>query len=120
MTRKTWENRIRKWCTAAGTYKPYFAGPISTLACILERRDEAIAKFWASGGEMVIEHVNKGGGVFREKNPAYAIIRECEQDALAYWRDLGLTPAGLRKINDEAMKRVKKNALAEALNALEG
>lgn len=120
MTKKTWEKRIKKWCDAAGTYKPFFAGPISTLAGILERRDEAVAQFEASGGALVVEHENKGGGIYLEKNPSYKIIRECEQDALAYWRDLGLTPAGLRKINEAAMKKVKKNALAEALNALEG
>ena len=30
------------------------------------------------------------------------------RDALAYWRDLGLTPAGLKKINEEAMAADKK------------
>lgn len=118
MTKKTWEKKIRKWCVDAGTYKPFFAGAITTLAGILARRDKALEAFEESGGEFVVEHTNKGGGVNMEKNPAYAVVRECEQDALAYWRDLGLTPAGLRKINETAMKKVKLDPLAEALRDL--
>ena len=40
--------------------------------------------------------------------------------ALQYWRDLGLTPAGLRRIDEKAMKPQRVNALAEAMKALNG
>ena len=35
------------------------------------------------------------------KNPALVIINECNQQALAYWRELGLTPAGYKKLKPE-------------------
>lgn len=118
--RETWKRKIKKWCQDAGTYQQYFSGTIDTLARIMERRDMAIRQFEESGGELTVEHTNKSGATNLEKNPAYAIVRECEQDALAYWRDLGLTPAGLKKINEQAMKKPKRNALAEALRDLGG
>lgn len=68
----------------------------------------------------MVRHTNKAGATNLEQNPLLRVINDLNRDALAYWRDLGLTPAGLRKINEAAMKKVKKNALAEALNALEG
>lgn len=117
-TRETWKKRIRKWCEAAGTYKPFFGGAIDTLSRIMERRDLAIEQFEESGGELVVEHTNKGGATNLEKNPAYEIIRQCENDALAYWRDLGLTPAGLKKINEQAIRAQKLSPLAAALKEL--
>ena len=118
MKKEAWKKKIRAACEDAGTYKPFFDSVIDTLARIMERRDDAVRQFEADGGELVVVHVNKGGAANAEKNPAYVIIRECEQDALAYWRDLGLTPAGLRKINEQAMKEQKRDPLAEALRAL--
>ena len=35
-------------------------------------------------------------------------------------RELGLTPAGLKKLREDAMKAPKKSALAEALAKLDG
>ena len=38
------------------------------------------------------------------KNPALVLWDDLNKSALAYWRDLGLTPAGLKKLNDDALK----------------
>jgi hypothetical protein len=48
------------------------------------------------------------------------MINDLNRDALAYWRDLGLTPAGLKKTDEAAMKQRKKSALGEALKGLGG
>ena len=45
---------------------------------------------------------------------------DLDTQALAYWRDLGLTPAGLKKINEAAMKEKKRSALVEALSLFDG
>lgn len=65
-----------------------------------------------------MEHVNKGGGIFIEKNPALVIIDDLNRTALTYWRDLGLTPKGLKAIDEKAMKPQKVDALAEVLKNL--
>lgn len=120
MRKKTWRARIRKACQEAGTYKPFFDPVIDTLAGIMEQRDKTQASFEANGSETIIEHTNKGGATNLIKNPELVLVMDLNTQALAYWRDLGLTPAGLRKINEAAMKGKKRSALAEALAELSG
>lgn len=118
MKKAAWKNRIKRSCQAAETYRPYFDDVIDTLAGILERRDKAQEAFDANGGDVIVEHTNKGGATNYEQNPALRLINDLERDALAYWRDLGLTPAGLKRINEEGLTKKKKSALAEALKAI--
>jgi phage terminase small subunit len=115
-----WVTRITASCRAAGTYREWFTDVIDTLAAILERRDEAEVLFDEQGGEVLIEHTNKAGATNFEQNPILRMINDLNRDALAYWRDLGLTPAGLKKIDEAAMKPMKKSALGEALKGLGG
>ena len=120
MKKADWKKTIEDNCKSAGTYQPYFDAVIDTLAGIMETRDNAQEKFEASGGNTVVAHTNKGGATNIVPNPALNMVMELNQQALAYWRDLGLTPSGLKKINEEAMKGKKKSALAEALKELGG
>jgi hypothetical protein len=118
MKKATWKNRIIESCRAAGTYRDFFLPVIDTLAGILEKRDEAQEMFKASGGNILVKHTNKGGATNIEQNPALRLINDLNRDALAYWRDLGLTPAGLKKIDEEAMKPKKRNTLDKVLMEL--
>ena len=43
---------------------------------------------------------------------ALVLIMELNRDTLSYWRDLGLTPAGLKKINESALKAENKSDLS--------
>lgn len=115
MKKATWKNRITEACRAAGTYRDFFLPVIDTLAGILEKRDEAQEMFKNSGGNILVKHTNKGGATNIEQNPALRLINDLNRDALAYWRDLGLTPAGLKKIDEEAMKPKKQNSLEKVL-----
>lgn len=118
MTKAEWAERIRASSQSAGTYRPWFEDVIDTLADILERRDIARALFDESGGNVLVDHTNKAGATNIEQNPVLRMINDLNRDALAYWRDLGLTPAGLKRINEQAMKAAKKSALAEALKGI--
>ena len=88
----------------AGTYESHYDSVIDALAGLLQTRDEAEAQYDAEGREPVIEQVNVTGGVKIVKNPLLQVIMDCNTQALAYWRDLGLTPAGLKKLNADAVK----------------
>ena len=114
MKRKTWEKRIREACEKAGTYRPFFDSTISALSLILEKRDEVEKYYQDSGGEPLIEYTNKNGSTNLVKNPALMMLDDLNKNAL------GLTPAGLKRINQEAMKKKKANGLAEALKDLGG
>jgi len=120
MTLNEWKSTITDSCKQAGTYRSFFDPVIDTLAGILERRDEAQETYKKSGGKVLVKHTNKGGATNIEQNPALRLINDLNRDALAYWRDLGLTPAGLRRINEKALEKKKGNALAEALKELGG
>lgn len=115
MTAKQWKTKITKATKEAGTFRPFFVPAIDTLAGILEKRDAAEELFAASGGKVLVKHTNKAGATNIEQNPTLRLINDLNRDALAFWRDLGLTPSGLKKINEQAMKTKKRSALAEAL-----
>lgn len=114
MTAKQWKTKIKTACRKAGTYRDFFNSVIDTLADILEKRDKAQELFVASGGNVVISHTNKAGATNLEQNPMLRLINEYNRDALAYWRDLGLTPAGYRKLNAEVVED-KEGGSLEAL-----
>ena len=119
MKKATWKAKIKAATEEAGTYRPYFDHIIDTLAGIMELRDDAQKRFEASGGATVVLQINVKGNEYLAKNPALVVIDDMNKTALQYWRDLGLTPAGLKRIDEQAMKGRKKNELAEALKALE-
>lgn len=119
MTKDEWKPLIAEASKQAGTYKPFFDYVIDTLAGILERRDLAIDTFEKTGGKVIVKHTNKGGSTNLEQNPALRLVNDLNRDALAYWRDLGLTPAGLKKINESVLKDDNKSSsLEEALKKL--
>lgn len=118
MTKRTWTARIKQACISAGTYRTYFDNVITTLAGILEQRDEVEKQYLKSGAHPIVKHTNKGGATNFVQNPMLALMNNLNASALTYWRDLGLTPAGLKKIDEKSMKKQKPNALAEALREL--
>lgn len=99
MRKTKWLEKIRKACEDAGTYQPYFDSVIETLSEILEKRDAAQELYERNGSEPIIEYTNKGGATNLTQNPALRLINDLNCDALAYWRDLGLTPAGYKKLD---------------------
>ncbi len=118
MTKKKWETLIKEQCVALGTYREAFGPIIQILAEIMEQRDKTYQEFKKSGGKSAVEYTNKAGATNISKNPLLVLWDDLNKSALPYWRDLGLTPAGLKKINEQAMKTKKKSALEEALRDL--
>ena len=100
MTRAQWKKRITKAMEGAGTYRESFDDAIDTLAGMLERRDALEKEYNESGEPMIVEHTNKAGATNYEQNPAIRLLNDMNRDALTYWRDLGLTPKGLKAISD--------------------
>ena len=118
MTQKRWRAKIKEAAKEAGTYRPCFDRVIDTLAGILEQRDKAKKQFEEDGGQLVVEHTNKNGAVNLEQNPMLRLINDLNRDALAYWRDLGLTPAGYKRLNLEAAQAKSNDGLEKILSQL--
>ena len=117
MRKKTWKNRIKDACLAAGTYKEPFDQVIDTLAGVLEMRDNAQEKFEASGGNTIVKHTNKGGSTNIVKNPALVVLMDCNAQALAYWRELGLTPRAYKAMTG-TLEQQNSTTLEDALAGL--
>lgn len=115
MKKDAWTKKIKESCETAGTYQKIFDSVISSLATILEQRDAAMEQYMATGAHPVVTHTNKSGAVNPAKNPCLVMWCDLNAQALAYWRDLGLTPAGLKKINEKAMKGKQKSSFADIL-----
>ena len=120
MKANSWRKRLKDCCVEAGTYRPYFDSVIYTLADILEQRDETQKWFDQSGEDPVVFHTNKAGATNLEQHPALVIVANLNKQALTYFRDLGLTPLGLKRIDGKAMQSEETSAFVELFAELEG
>ena len=107
MKKADWRREIIKKCDSIGTYKSEFLPVINTLADILEERDRVRKQYHAEGAQPLIEKVSDRGAVNKAKNPLLTAWEDLNKDALVYWRDLGLTPAGFKKLNSEMAGKQK-------------
>lgn len=116
--KKAWVDAITQDCKALGLYKTAFDPTIVMLADVMVQREDTWTEFEESGGKSMLPYTNKGGAENFVKNPILLMWNELTKTALAYRRELGLTPAGLRKLDEKAMKSKKRSPLAEALRDL--
>ncbi|MBP5379270.1 MAG: hypothetical protein J6Y64_06990, partial [Ruminococcus sp.] len=74
-----------------------------------------------SGGELLVEYTNKAGATNLALNPLVKLVNDLNDTALTYWKELGLTAAALKKINEAAIKGSSElSALDKALLDLGG
>ena len=118
MTAKMWRIRIREQLSDLSQNPKTYRPAINTLADILEQRDKIYAKYVEEGCQAVREYTNKAGATNLTKNPLLVLWDDLNKSALSYWRDLGLTPAGLKKIDEAALKGKKQSTLEKALSEL--
>lgn len=101
MTKKKWITKITLLCQEIGTYDPSFDLAIENAAKVLEKRDKVESEYNKKENKKpVIEYTNKNGSTNIVKNPLIVLWGELNRDALTYLKELGLTPAGLKKIKD--------------------
>lgn len=117
-TLKGYREKIRAACRSVGTYKPEFEVIIARLAGYY-LRDHQLDELYTDTGSQPI--VKAKGSPLAVKNPILD-----EKDRLARFildleRELGLTPAALRKINEAALAaKQAEDPLAAALAGLRG
>lgn len=120
MSKTKWKNLIKKQLTALGLQNDAYESTVESLAAILEQRDKTFEEFQQNGGKSVIEYTNKGGSTNITKNPLLVLWDDLNKTALAYWRELGLTPSSYKKLTGTGAKQEKsKKGLAAALASIE-
>ena len=118
MTADEYKKNISKQMKAVGTYKAEFSIVINTLSKMLADYDNSLEKFEQTGGSIIVKHTNKAKETNLAKNPFYLAIETLRKQILEYLKELGLTPAGLKKINEKGLGDKKLSSLAEALRNL--
>ncbi len=109
---------IKRKMRAVGTYNISFSYTIEVLAKVLVDYQTTVETFEKTGGNIVIKHTNKNGSTNIVKNPLYLALEKLRDDIITYSRELGLTPAGLKKINQDGNKPEKKSNLEMILSEL--
>lgn len=101
-----------------GTYNASFMYTINTLAKVLADYEETINLYERTGRQKIVKHTNKSGATNIVKNPIYQAIEKQRDDIIAYSRELGLTPAGLKRIQDKGNTSKKESRLERVLHEL--
>lgn len=120
MTERQYLYDIKRKCRALETWRDEFERTVKRLARIYTRIDAVEKLFAESGGAFVVKHTNNKGGVNAARNPYIAELDILYDQALTYERELGLTAAALRKINETALKSREESPMAGMLKLLNG
>ena len=119
MTAKSWITEIKKQMSLKGVDYSGFGNVIQTLAELLEQRDKLYKQYQTEGSEVMVLYVSDRGQENMIINPLLKEWQNMNRDALVYWRELGLTPAGLKKLNEDSMKPAEQSPLDKVLANLE-
>lgn len=113
-TAKGFREKIRAACRSVGTYKPEFEVVIGRLADYYLRQHQ-LDEIYERTGSCPFVVGESGVGV---KNPILDEKDRLNRYVLDLERELGLTPAALRRINEAALAKQAEDPLAAALAGL--
>lgn len=119
MKKEEWKRKIKAACKKAKTYKPFFDSVIDTLSQIMETRDKVHQQYIENGEQPTIIKVSDRSqqeNIY--KNPMLVMENELNAQALNYFRDLGLTPQGLKKLNVDVVNDDKQSSFEDLLNSI--
>lgn len=101
-----------------GTYSVQYMAAINRTAELYLELDALVERYEAEGREAVVEYTNKAGATNLTKNPVRSAIDNVYSQLLAHERELGLTPAAMRKLNEGAAQTKAESPLARAMREL--
>lgn len=91
-----------------GVYRQEFAEAIELTAKLMEDCAKAEKQTKAKDYQPIVTKVNKTGQEYQAKNVWTTMVEQYRKDIIANLAQLGLTPAGLKKLNDELSKKPPK------------
>lgn len=99
-----WSKILKKQIKFDHDYIPSFETTVQILSELLAERDRVYQMYEDTGSKPVVEFTTDRGAVNLKPNPLLRTWQDLNVTALAYLRDLGLTPAGLRKLQGQLPK----------------
>jgi hypothetical protein len=104
---------------ALGTYKQEFSPAIIRYAEMRLQFEILMKDWYASGCKITEKYTNKAGATNNRKTALYQSIETLRKEITDLENIFGLTPAGLKKINEKGLGDKKLSPLAEALRNIE-
>lgn len=103
---------------ALQTYRPQFDSVIEAYAQTKQIYQACMRQFYQDGCKITESYTNKAGATNDRKTALYLTIETLRKDIINYENILGLTPAGIKKINDEMRAKTKVSKLDLMLEKL--
>ena len=116
-TKKQWKKIIESQIKYDHDYIPSFQTTIDILSEILAERDRVYQFYIKSGGQPVVNFTSDRGAVNLKQNPLLKQWTDLNTSALNYLDKLGLTAAGLRKLQGQLPKDEIKRPDFELLDS---
>lgn len=111
---------IKDRMTALGIYKPQYGALIERTAKLYVKLDELEDGYKKSGMERFVPYTNKAGATNLAPNPYISAIEDVYAELIVHERELGLTPAAMRKLGEASAAAPKKSPLEAAIEKLTG
>ena len=103
---------------ALHTYKPQYAELIERTARLYVKLDQLEKQYEQSGTKPFVEYTNKYGATNLVPNPIIKAIEDAYSELIVHERELGLTPAALRKLGDGLIEDAKESPLEAVIKKL--
>lgn len=118
MTERQYQMDIKRKCAALGVWRDEFERTQRRLAKVYMRIDAVEQLFTESGSAYVVEYTNNKGQTNAARSPYIAELDILYEQALTCERELGLTAAALRRINEGALHARESSPLEDLKKVL--
>lgn len=110
--KKTIDNMIK-----IGSYRPEFDATIRSYSEMRQQYNKLSKEFYEGGCKITEEFTNKAGFTNTRKTAIYLGMETLRKDIVNHENILGLTPAGLKKVQSDSKKK-KTSKLGKALSEI--
>lgn len=109
---------IKERMTALGIYKAQYGSLIERTAKLYIKLEKLEKEYEKSGGEQFVEYTNKAGATNLVPSPYIKAIEDAYAELIIHERELGLTPAALRKLGDALQPQNKSSPIEDVIKKL--
>lgn len=102
-----------------GTYKVEFSPAITRYSEMRVQFKILMEQWYADGCKITEKYTNKAGATNNRKTALYQAIEVLRKEITDLENLFGLTPAGLKKIDQKGLAQKKESPLAKALSKIE-
>lgn len=108
------KKRLVKDMKELNTYNKNYDLIIDITSRLIYDYEVAKENFEKSGAKITVSYTNKNGSKNLVKNPFYLALEKLRDDIVVHLRELGLTPYGTKKLNQNLKETNKEKSKLES------